>query len=178
MYLRAAACVIALLISAMISAQVREPTAGCGRSGLRFQCPAGWFLLSDELGELAIASYNRDPDTPKTVFGGKGKAWISIQTQPSAYKDLAAWIYAGHKLAPEAVERPFIVQNGDTTVRVTCLESPAKAGPAYSSAFFQIGNVPVLLELNYHAEDLRRDEYQAALKSMIAGIRRDVGNHK
>jgi hypothetical protein len=169
-----------VLLPLGLLAQTEGAAPGCivSRSGLVFHCPPGWFVINDEPNELAIGNYRRDAGTPATVFGGKGRAWFTIQTRPSAHKNVAQWVYAGRKLAPDAVESKFNVQNGDLAVSVTSLESTVKSGPAYFSCFFEIAGVPTLLELNYRAEDPKGNEYRSAVKNVIAGIVSGTTDHR
>ena len=91
-------------------------------------------------------------------------------TLPASYKDLAQWIFAGKKIAPNAVESKFTVRSSAIAGQVVvCLSAPAGPGSRYASYFFQVGRMPVLLELTYKTEDPRKAVYQSALLAMIEG---------
>jgi len=140
------------------------------RAGVRVICPAGWNVLNESARETIVGNYVRSPDTPQNVFGGPGKAYLSFQTLPIYYKDLAEWIFAGRRLAPEAIERKLSIRTkAGANEPVTRLGSPPGGRHAYASYFFQVGSTPVLLELNYNSGDPHVEEYESAVLGMIEG---------
>jgi hypothetical protein len=147
-----------------------KPPCALSRAGVRILCPSYWSLLEESARETIIGNYIRSPDTPKNVFGGPGKATLSFSTLPAYYKDLAQWIFAGKKIAPESIESKLSVGNrAIMNQTVTRLSSPPGRGSLYASYFFQVGPTPVLLELTYKAEDPKKEEYQSAVLAMIEG---------
>lgn len=119
---------------------------------------------------MIIGNYVRSPETPKNVFGGPGKAFLSFMTIPASYKDLAQWIFAARKTAPESVEDKLTVSNrAITTQTVTRFSATRGPGLRCASYFFQVGRTPVLLELTYKLDDPKRGEYQSLLLAMIEG---------
>jgi hypothetical protein len=127
-------------------------------------------MLGESVGQTFIGDYVPPPDTPKNVFGGFGKAVVGFRTLPVYYKDLAEWIDAARKTAPESVESRLSVRNRAIADQsVTCLRAPAGPRMLYASYFFQVGQTPVLLELTYGAQDPKRVEYQSAVLGMIGG---------
>jgi hypothetical protein len=166
-------CALVLCSALMAQRQTGSDKAACtlSRGDIRIHCPSGWNVLDESAREIIIGSYVPSPDTPKHVFGGPGKATVSFSTLPANYRDLAQWIFAGKKIAPESIENQLKVRNKRITNQsVTRLSS--QAGPAlqYASYFFQAGGTPVLLELTYKAEDPRKEEYQSAVLAMIEGV--------
>jgi len=150
-----------VVVSSMISAQVATCTVS--RDRIQLSCPNGWTVLTESENETTIGNYTRPPDTPKNVFGGPGKAWISFRTLPRLYRNLDEWIFAGTKNAPEAVRTSSTVRNNTFgEVKVTCLESPQKPGTLYYSCYFKLGKTAALLELTYGADDPRKAEYRSA----------------
>jgi len=162
-----AIAIVALLAAQSPQANLAEQCV-VSRHGVRLACPIGWGILTKSNEETIIGNYIPSPDIPKNVFGGPSKAWLTFKTLPAHYKDLAEWIFAGKKIAPESVENKLTVRNqaaGD--IAVVCLSSSATSGTLYTSYFFQIGQTPVLLELNYGAGDQKKDEYRSAAVAMI-----------
>jgi hypothetical protein len=138
------------------------------RSGLMVPCPEGWNILDDNDREAVISNFPLTSDVTKNTRSGKGKATIAVSTLPKLYRSLSEWIFAGHKNAPDAVETKFVTKNSTgIDVPVVCLSAPQSPGPLYASYFFQIGKTPVLIELNYRADDPLREEYKAAVRRMI-----------
>ena len=154
----------------MAQSQKESGKAPCtlSRADVRIHCPSGWNVIEESARETIIGNYVRSPDTPPHVFGGPGKATLSFMTLPANYKDLAQWIFAGKKIAPESIESKFTVRNSAITGQtVTLLSAPAGPGSRYASYFFQVGRTPVLLELTYKTDDPKKEEYQSALLAMI-----------
>jgi hypothetical protein len=140
------------------------------RADVPIHCPSGWNVIEESPRETTIGNYVRSPDTPKHVFGGPGKAFLSFMTIPASYKDLAQWLFAARKTAPESVEDKLTVSNrAITTQTVTRLSAPAGPGSKYASYFFQVGRTPVLLELTYKLDDPKKEDYQSLLLAMIEG---------
>jgi hypothetical protein len=142
------------------------------RPGVRLRCPQAWyFLVRDDTpysSESVISNFEPSQDN-RRKRSGPGMATIGVQSIPRDYKDLSYWIWVAHtKMAPEAIETKFsIVGEKAGKVDVVCLTSPEQTGLAYSSYFFQIGKTPILIEVNYRAQDLKKSEYIAAAKWMI-----------
>jgi len=151
-------------------AESRKAPYTLSRADVRVPCPSGWNVMEESGRETIIGNYIRSADTPPHVFGGPGKATLSFMTLPASYKDLAQWIFAGKKTAPESIESKFAVRNGAIANQsVTLLSAPAGPGSRYASYFFQVASTPVLLELTYKTQDPRKEEYQSQVLSMIEG---------
>ncbi len=91
-------------------------------------------------------------------------------TIPANYKDLAQWIFAARKTAPQSVEDKLTVSNRTiATQTVTRFSAPAGPGSRYASYFFQVERTPVLLELTYRVDDPKKEDYQSVLLAMIEG---------
>jgi len=163
------------------SAQQASSEAVCSlsRDNVRLSCPAGWSVLNVSNEESAIGNYKRSPDTPENVFGGPGKAWVVFRILPRSYRNLEEWIFAARKIAPESIETQTVIKSKSFgNVKITCLSSREKIGTTYSSYFAQLGSMPILLELNYRADDPKRESYQSAVLGMIeaANLTKSGGN--
>jgi hypothetical protein len=140
------------------------------RAAVHIHCPSGWNVIEESPRETIIGNYVRSQDTPKHVCGGPGKAFLSFMTISASYKDLAQWIFAARKIAPESAEDKFTGSNRAITAQtVTRFSAPAGPGSRYASYFFQVGRTPVLLELTYKVDDPKKEDYQSELLAMIEG---------
>lgn len=147
-----------------------RPPCFLSRADVRIHCPSGWNVIEESARETVIGNYVRSPDRPEHVFGGPGKAFLSFMTIPANYKDLAQWIFAARKTAPQSVEDKLTVSNRTiATQTVTRFSAPAGPGSRYASYFFQVERTPVLLELTYRVDDPKKEDYQSVLLAMIEG---------
>ncbi len=123
--------------------------------------------MNEETDSTVIANFPRTPEN-RNRMSGPGMATITVFSKPKNYEDLARWIWVGRKNVPEATEtRMTIVNETAGKVLVVCLASPEKSGPASASYFFQLGRAPVLVEVVFRAQDLKKDDYRAAAEWMI-----------
>lgn len=135
-------------------------------------CPQGWTILDESSTTAIFGNYQRPADAPKNTYGGRGKAFVEFSTIPAAYRDLAAWIFAGRRVAPDSVETRLRVNNRLLgAIDVVCLSSPESSRAAYASYFFQIHRKAVLLTLNWVKGDPRADAYRAAVLGVIETAR-------
>lgn len=169
-----ALAVIACSVSAaQTTGAPKGKTAACAivHDRVSFPCPENWSVVGEYhdpyADEMTIGNF---PDTPENHNrrSGPGMATISISGIPKGYEDLDRWIWVGRKNAPDAIETKLELTNQTTgKVSVVCLTAPENSGPAFTSCFFQIRRVPLLLELSYRAQDPKKGEYRTALQRMI-----------
>ena len=139
---------------------------------MTMDCPAGWTLLTENEGFALVANFRLGPGVTTNTRAGQGKATIAVSNMPRLYRTFSEWIYAAHKNAPDAVQKRLNVTNAaGASVPVIWMSSPDGTSLPYSSYFFQVDKNPVLVELNYRADDTKRDEYIYAAKAMIAGAK-------
>ena len=168
--------VVALTCSvsaAQVAAAGNEKTATCtvARNGVKIPCPENWNIVDEYQDpykdEVIIGNFPRTPENHNRM-SGPGMATITVSGLPKGYEGLDRWIWVGRKNAPDAIETKLDVINQTVgKVRVVCMASLANSGPAFAGHFFQIGRVPLLLELSYRAQDPKKDEYRAAVHRMI-----------
>jgi hypothetical protein len=75
------------------------------RTGVTMVCPNGWSILVENENEAIVGSFRLGPGVTKNTRSGHGKATIAVSKMPRLYRTFSEWIYAGHKNAPEAVEK-------------------------------------------------------------------------
>ena len=171
---------VATVFSPVVTAQVgavgneKIPTCVIVRNGVRISCPENWNIVDEYHDpykeETIIGNFPRTPENHNRM-SGPGMATITVSGLPKGYEGLDRWIWVGRKNAPDAIERKLYVTNQTAgKISVVCLTSPADFGPAFTSYFFQIGKIPLLLELSYRAQDPKKDEYRAAVERMIERV--------
>jgi len=167
------AAVICSVLSGQVATADKEKSDACGvvRNGVRIPCPPGWNIVDEYhdpyTDEIVIGNFPRTPDNHNRM-SGPGMATITISSLPKGYEGLDRWIWVGRKNVPDAVETKLDLTNQAVgKVSVTTMTSRANAGPTFTSYFFQIGRVPLLLELSHRAQDPKKDEYSAAVQRMI-----------
>jgi hypothetical protein len=168
--LSAASC--AALV-AQVGATRNEKPAMCAviRNGVRIPCPEDWNIVDEYhdpyKDETIIGNFPRTPENHNTM-SGPGMATIAVSGLPKGYEGLDRWIWVGRKNVPDAIETRLEVTNQTLgKVSVVCMASPTSSGPAFASYFFQIGKVPLLLELSYRGQDPKKEGYRAAVQRMI-----------
>jgi len=169
--------VLAVACCPVLAAQVtptgneKNGTCSVVRNGVRIPCPETWNIVDEHhdpyKDEITVGNFPRTPENHNRV-SGPGMATIAISGLPKGYEGLERWIWVGRKNVPDAIETKIELSNQTVgKVSVVCMTSPANSGPAFASYFFQIGKVPLLLELSYRAQDPKKDEYRAAVQRMI-----------
>ena len=141
------------------------------RKGVTLPCPSGWSVLTENEDEAVVANFRLGPGVTKDTRSGQGKATMAVSAMPKLYRNFSEWIYAAHKNAPDAVERKLEVTSvTGSKIPVIHMVPPDSRGPIYSSFFLQAGPTPLLIELMYRADDPKRDDYEASVRSMIGSV--------
>jgi hypothetical protein len=161
------------VLVAQVGAKGNEKSAACviARNGVRIPCPEGWNVVDEYhdpyTDEIIIGNFPRTTEN-HNKGSGPGMATVAVSGLPKGYEGLDRWIWVGRKNAPDAIETSLEVTNQNVgKVTVVCMTSPANSGPTFASYFFQIGKVPLLLELSYRAQDPNKDQYRYAVQRMI-----------
>ena len=161
------------LLAAQSSPTGTGKTATCVvvRNKVQIPCPENWNIVDEYhdpyQDQIIIGNFPRTPENHNRM-SGPGMATIAASVLPKGYEGLDRWIWVGRKNAPDAIETKLEIANQTVgKVSVVFMTSPASSGPAFASYFFQIGNVPLVLELSYRAQDPKKDEYRAAVQRMI-----------
>jgi hypothetical protein len=159
------------MLIAQVSGNNKTETCSVVRNGVRLTCPDNWNIVDEYHDpyndQVIIGNFPRTPENHNKV-SSPGMATIAISGLPKGYEGLDRWIWVGRKNAPDAVETKLEISNQAVgKVKVVCIASPADSGPAFASYFFQIGKVPLLLELSFRAQDPKKHDYRAAVQWMI-----------
>lgn len=137
------------------------------RPGVKVPCPPDWNLLKEEADDTVVANFPRTLES-RNRLSGPGMATITVFSMPKNYETLARWIAVSRKNVADASEsKSSVVNETAGKTQVTCLDSPESRGPAFASCFFQLGRTPVLIELNFQAQDPQKDRYRMAVQRMI-----------
>ncbi|MBY0503054.1 MAG: hypothetical protein K2X03_04040 [Bryobacteraceae bacterium] len=149
-----------------------EDTCQVKRGGVTVACPGGWRILDENEREVVIANFGAGPGVTKDTRSGPGRATIAVSTMPKQYRKFSEWIFAAHKVAPDAVEEKLeIAGKGGRKVRVIRMvpSDGATKGPAYSSYFVEMKE-PLLIELSFRLDDPKRMEYDTSARALIEGL--------
>jgi hypothetical protein len=161
------------VLAAQTAATGTEKPMTCSvvRNGVRIPCPENWNIVDEYHDpykeEITLGNFPRSPENHNRI-SGPGMATIAVSGLPKGYEGLDRWISVGRKNAPDAIETKLELVNQTVgKVNVVSMTSPTNSGPGFASYFFQIGKVPLLLELSYQARDPKKEEYRAAVQRMI-----------